>query len=223
MSTIAKPFTFSPNTTISSSQTNSNFDTLYNDYNGSISAANLATGAVTTAKIADFNVTTAKIADSSVTDVKLVAGMPVQVVSATYNSASTMTTTIPLDDTVPQNTEGTEVMSVSITPKSATNILVVETVLFVATDTADRRIIQALFQDSTAGALAANNMYYTTANSEATIPLRHKMTAGTTSATTFKLRIGPNAAATLTFNGRAGSRLYGDIVKSSIMITEYKV
>lgn len=72
MSILAKPYTFSPNTTISSSQVNSDFDTLYNDYNGGISAANLATGAVTTAKIADANVTTAKIADANVTNPKLV-------------------------------------------------------------------------------------------------------------------------------------------------------
>lgn len=71
MSIIAKPYTFSPNTTASSSQVNSNFDTLYNDYNGGISAANLATDAVTTAKIADSNVTTAKLADGSVTASKL--------------------------------------------------------------------------------------------------------------------------------------------------------
>lgn len=71
MSTIAKPHTFSPNTTISSSQVNADFDTLYNDYNGSIDASNLATSAVSTAKIADSAVTTAKIADSNVTAAKI--------------------------------------------------------------------------------------------------------------------------------------------------------
>lgn len=71
MSIVSKPYTFSPNTTISSSQANANFDTLYNDYNGSISAANLATDSITTAKIADSNVTTAKIADLNVTTGKI--------------------------------------------------------------------------------------------------------------------------------------------------------
>jgi len=74
MTVIAKPNTFSPNTTISSSDMNDNFDTLYNDYNGSIAAANLAASAVTTAKIADSNVTTAKIADSNVTTAKIADG-----------------------------------------------------------------------------------------------------------------------------------------------------
>lgn len=74
MSTISKPHTFSPNTTISSSQVNADFDTLYNDYNGNIDASNLATNAVSTAKIADSAVTTAKIADSNVTNAKLNLG-----------------------------------------------------------------------------------------------------------------------------------------------------
>lgn len=73
MGTIAVPNTFSPNTTIASSQVNSNFTTIYNEFNGNIAAANLATGAVTTAKIADSNVTTAKIADSNVTTAKIAA------------------------------------------------------------------------------------------------------------------------------------------------------
>lgn len=70
MTNVSKPHTFSPSTAIASSQVNSNFDTLYNDYNGGISAANLASNAVTTAKIADSNVTTAKIADDAVTPAK---------------------------------------------------------------------------------------------------------------------------------------------------------
>lgn len=74
MSTISKPNTFSPNTTISSSAVNANFDTIYNDYNGSISAANLAANAISTAKIADSAVTTAKINDAAVTNAKLSLG-----------------------------------------------------------------------------------------------------------------------------------------------------
>lgn len=71
MGTVNKPNDFSANTTISSSEVNDNFDTIYDEFNGNIAAANLATDAVTTAKIADSNVTTAKIADSNVTTAKL--------------------------------------------------------------------------------------------------------------------------------------------------------
>lgn len=71
MGIIAVPNSFSANTTISSSQVNSNFNTIANEFNGSISAANLATDSVTTAKIADSNVTTAKINDDAVTTAKI--------------------------------------------------------------------------------------------------------------------------------------------------------
>lgn len=93
MSIVNKPYTFSPNTTAASSQVNANFDTLYNDYNGGISAANLATDAVTTAKIADSNVTTAKIADGAVTAAKLanVDGWTLASDTWTYASATTFT------------------------------------------------------------------------------------------------------------------------------------
>ena len=75
MSTIVLPYTFSPNTSASSSEVNSNFQTIFNDYNGGISAANLATDSVTTSKITDGNVTAAKIATNSITVTQMAASM----------------------------------------------------------------------------------------------------------------------------------------------------
>jgi len=71
MAIVNKPNTFSGNTTISSSEVNSNFDTLYNEFNGSISAANLADDAVTAAKLADNAVVAANISSDSVTATKI--------------------------------------------------------------------------------------------------------------------------------------------------------
>lgn len=68
MAIVNKPNTFVQNTAANASEINDNFDTIYNEFNGSISAANLATSAVTTAKIADDAVTGAKIADNTVTE-----------------------------------------------------------------------------------------------------------------------------------------------------------
>ena len=45
MATLTKPNTFSAGATIFASEHNENFDTLYNDYNGNITNANIATGA----------------------------------------------------------------------------------------------------------------------------------------------------------------------------------
>jgi len=164
------------------------------------------------------------LTDSTVGNSAVIAGMPVQMVSSSTTAVATGTTTIPQDDTIPQNTEGTEFMTLAITPKSATNILVIDVIALIGCDTAARNIIGAIFQDSTADALAANIEYND--NSSSIIPtimcVRHTMVAGTTSATTFKFRAGAQSAATLTFNGNNGARLFGAITKSSIVITEYK-
>lgn len=167
------------------------------------------------------SVVTANITDSAVTHAKLAAGIPVQMVSTSTTALATGTTTIPLDDTIPQNTEGTEFMTLAITPKSATNILVIEVVM-VGSVNATTNLIGALFQDSTANALAASTIVSLNTGNSIVLPLRHTMAAGTTSATTFKFRAGGSAASTVTFNGRDGGRLFGAITKSSIVITEYK-
>ena len=78
----------------------------------------------------------------------------VQVVNVTDGAVATGTTVMAFDDTIPQNTEGDEYMSLAITPKSTTNILKIEVVANSAA-TAGTTAIVGLFQDSTDDALAA--------------------------------------------------------------------
>lgn len=148
-------------------------------------------------------------------------GAVVQVVTTGFPSSATTTTVIPNDDTIPQITEGGEFMTQAITPKATTDILVIEAVSLVANSGADY-IIGAIFQDSTANALSAMSLYSNDSNSTRQIVLGYSMAAGTASATTFRVRLGPSGANTLTFNGSAGARKFGAINKSYIKITEYK-
>lgn len=120
MTVIAKPYTFSPNTSISSSQMNSNFDTLYNDYNGGISAANLASNAVTTAKIADSNVTTAKLNDDAVTTAKIADDT---ITGANINFAATGADAGIWWEELGRTTLGGTADSISVTPLSARKYL----------------------------------------------------------------------------------------------------
>lgn len=143
----------------------------------------------------------------------------VQVKNTQTGAVATGTTTIPADDTIPQNTEGTEFMTLAITPTSATNKLRIDVVLQGSTSVLTGAIA-ALFQDTTANALAAIGV--TVPGNTYTVELHftHYMTAGTTSATTFKLRAGGSSASTFTFNGSSGGRLWGGVMASSITITE---
>lgn len=125
------------------------------------------------------------------------------------------------DDTIPQNTEGNEFMTLAITPKSTSNVLVIEMVSMTAGSVSSAHIA-ALFQDTTANALSAVEHYQVTAAGCVTLKLVHTMLAGTTSSTTFKIRIGLSNAGTITFNGSGGTRRYSTTPKSYILITEYK-
>jgi hypothetical protein len=149
------------------------------------------------------------------------AGNVIQVVNYQTGAVATGTTTIPVDDTIPQNTEGTEFMTLAITPTNASNKLLIEVVCNVSNSAvAGQALAVALFQDLTANALATQSA--STTGTDQAIPFKfaHYMTAGTTSSTTFKVRAGLNAAGTTTFNGTGGNRLYGGSYASSITITE---
>lgn len=197
-------------------------NTIVAEINGNLDANNLAASAVTTAKIATSAVETAKIADNAVTNAKVAVGAAVQYVYANYSDVDTTQVVMPADDSIPQITEGKEFMSLAITPKSTTNILVIRVHAFVAIGTSTTAATAGLFQDSTANAIAGDQAMIDTSANVRPIVIEHSMVAGTTSATTFSVRIGPNVTATLTFNGRSSARLLGAIPKSSITITEYK-
>lgn len=143
----------------------------------------------------------------------------VQIVNTTDGAVATGTTNIPFDTSIPQITEGDEFMTVSITPVSATSTLKIDVVTN-ATNTNVDNMVTALFQDTTADALAAVAYNPITASILVNASFTHFMTSGTTSATTFRVRIGGNTGSTTTFNGQVGAVRLGGVMSSSITIQE---
>ncbi len=143
----------------------------------------------------------------------------INVVEATpYTTYTSTGAGIPSDNSIPQITEGIELMTVSITPTSATSRLRIEF---------DGRFgggsgssgVAALFQDSIANALVAeSNGTYDSANLYP-IDLVHEMAAGTTSATTFRVRVG-SIASTLYINGSSAERKFGGVSACRLRVTE---
>lgn len=161
------------------------------------------------------------LTDSTVGQNALIAGAVVQIASTNYNAVASGTTLLPYDDTIPQITEGVEFMTQAITPRSSTNILIIEATIHLS-NTVVNNITAALFQDSTANALAAIEQTLTAVNYAVALNLRYKMVAGTTSSTTFRIRAGGSLAGTTTFNGESGARKLGGVSLSNIKITEHK-
>jgi hypothetical protein len=144
----------------------------------------------------------------------------VQIVYAEKVDVGTTTTVIPFDDTLPQNTEGSEFLTLSISPLNAANILHID-VQFHVSPLASDQVVVALFQDSTADALAAGTTE-PVAGQINTVFFRHRMIAGTIASTTFKVRAGAQSTSTLTINGRLGGRQYGGALISFINIIELR-
>ena len=144
----------------------------------------------------------------------------VQVVNVQDGAVATTTGTVAYDDTIMQNDEGGEFMTLAITPTSATNKLKIDVCFNGSANSGNKITTVGLFQDSTADALAEATVFVSITNSPHNVNFTHFMTAGTTSATTFKVRAGNDTSSTLTFNGQNGSRKGGGRYASSMTITE---
>lgn len=159
------------------------------------------------------------LASSSVTRAKIgYSGAVLQVVNVQTQSFVTSTVAIPTDNTIPQNTEGTELFTLAITPTSATSKLFIQVNALCGNTPAQWPTI-ALFQDSTANALAVNSSYQGIASAGLTLSLAYFMTAGTTSSTTFKIRFGLGNTGSMQING-FNSAIYGGVATTTMTIME---
>lgn len=135
-------------------------------------------------------------------------GAIVSIVSAEVATMFTSTATIPLDDTIPQITEGTEVITLTVTTTQAGQRVRLFFECHVGAN-ATTPVIAALFVDATANALTASQL--TTGSSPVRLAFDKVVTMGAAGTYTFRVRVGPSpaASATLTFNGAAGVRQLG--------------
>jgi hypothetical protein len=142
-------------------------------------------------------------------------GQTIQTAGNAVTGFASAATSIPFDNTIPQSGEGTQYMSQAITPSSAANVLKVETCSVLANSGA-QYLISALFQDAVANALAAIAFYQIQPGVPTINVMNHRMLAGTTVATTFKVRSGSNDVATTTsINGN-----FGGVENSYMNVTE---
>lgn len=135
----------------------------------------------------------------------------------TYDSGvATGTTQIPSDNTIPQNTEGDQYMSLAFSPLMSSSRLVVKHVGHYASSSTINGIGTALFQDSTVNAsyaiIAPRNA---SAGAIAMAILETApFNASNTTSRTYKIRAGAGAAGTTTFNGTGGAGFYGGLVSA---------
>lgn len=197
--------------------------------NQTVAGAKTFSGVATVAKgsllaSSDAPTTDPMIANKKYVDDTYLAGQAVQIVNTQTGALNNITTQIPDDDTIPQITEGEEIMTLAITPTSATNKLKIDVVVN-GSNEAGLGFIVALFETTThatnaiAGAVPQN---FPTGNRPTCVSFTHYMTAPGTSEYTFRVRMGSDVLES-NFNGINTGGLLGGVLASSITITEIKV
>jgi len=151
-------------------------------------------------------------------------GKIVQVVTDRTTTPQTGTTTFPHDNTIPQKTEGNEFQTITITPTSNSNKLIIDVHAFVGHSVTDATVVIALFKDADADALQVSAAVSIGGGGDygGTGSFRHIVTSPGTSAITYKIRAGGPQAGTTYYNGNGaiGGAIYGTADSSVITIWE---
>jgi hypothetical protein len=139
---------------------------------------------------------------------------------AVYPTNANLSAAIPFDDTIPQSTEGVQILSASITPKSTTNRIRVRFQGEISSAGA-ARFAAALFSTvGGANALATDLTTVPTASGAGKFALEFEHVPGTTAAQTYTIRTGDGSTTTHRFNGSDTARLFGGTMGATLVLEE---
>lgn len=175
----------------------------------------------------DLAVSTAKIQNRAVTAAKQDTGVIIQNATATYSTYATVAAQIPLDDTIPQSTEGTQILSLSFTPNVSGSSVRLRLSGYAHTAETSAQIVYALFNGA-ANAIAAG-VSHIGATTVATYTngaycFLEVVLTGVSGAQTYTARIGQgNAAMSVYVNGNTSNRLLGGVMAWRLTAEEIRV
>lgn len=140
-----------------------------------------------------------------------------------YTTVASLTTAMPVDDTIPQNTEGAEILSVSYAAKTTTNKLRLRFQGWGSqTSGSNKTAGFAIFGSDSANAKAAGAQQLTSGSSFQ-FHLEVEITPGSTSSRTYSVRIGTSDGSAMNINGvPTVGRLFGGVSRATLTIEEIR-
>lgn len=155
----------------------------------------------------------------------VLSGSTVQEVYSIISNVVTINSNIPYDDTIPQSSEGVEVITRSITPNNASNILKIVANISIQLVGVNTVGSIALFRNSETDSIAATpSTGGSTGGSlgpSTTAKLIWYVVAGTTSSVTFKIRAGASNTSYVNAD-TSGNRLFGGFAATTLSVSEIK-
>lgn len=140
---------------------------------------------------------------------------------AEYATNADITAIIPLDDTIPQVTEGSQVFSQTAAASTATERINIRFRSQVACSIS-AWVSCALFIDGAANAVRAATVFIDTGSGGRELTLEYEYVPGNTTTHTYSIRVGPSAASTVRLNGSPTARLFGGASAATFKIIRVK-
>lgn len=145
------------------------------------------------------------------------AGKIGQILQNQYTTNTTISSSIPLDDTVPTSSEGTQILSKAITPSSASSTIRIQTSLTGARSTTGGWIA-ALFANG--NCIDARMVGAGSADTGSMINFDTIHAPGSTSAQTYTVRVSPTGTGNLRMNGSSTGRWFGGVQACTLTVEE---
>lgn len=139
---------------------------------------------------------------------------------AEYTTNADLTAAIPIDDTIPQVGEGTQILSQSITTSGASN-KVRGRVMMEGTVGVSAVMIAAVFANGGANAIRAVAKVVAAGNNREVLALEFEHSPGSAASHTYTVRVGPNTG-TMRLNGITSARELGGAQAATLVLEEIK-
>lgn len=148
-------------------------------------------------------------------------GSIVQTVFASSTVYGASSATIPLNNTIPQATQGTQILTASITPKASSHKVLIEVTVHIA-PAVTQSAVAALFRGAAANALAAGVAGgINDTNGVTSITFHFVDSPASESAQTYNIRVGAGSG-NIYINGIAAGQRYGGALACQITLKEIK-
>lgn len=158
-----------------------------------------------------------------VTAADMLTGSIVQVQAATpYTANADLTTAVPSDDTIPQITEGTEILTITFTPKHASSAIFVIASFGVFANSTTGDAVCSLFKSTSTNALQVSAAHGLSAGNVQSIPpIFYKEAPGSVTPIVYSIRAGASTG-TLRFNGSTAARAWGGAASCQLWVVEVR-
>jgi hypothetical protein len=148
-------------------------------------------------------------------------GAVIQTVTATPYVANANLAVIPFDDTIPQITEGTQILTLNIAPRFTNSKIQLTFNGFGAADAAGA-FSAALFRVGTTDALKVTTTYLAGANYRDELNIDWVDSPATTTTVTYTIRAGAQAGNIARMNGNSTARFFGGTAACTLVAKEIK-